>query len=137
MRTPPRRSRRRWRRATRSLCFGLSRGSGNGRDAGRGRQGSPEPGHDRRGREPGQAGDDQRGAAAEVEHAYEAEVTRGGRGLLLLPAAFARPRVWAMLDPPWQPAIVYPPRGLGTLWAPRCSTRAPTLLRAAGASTLA
>ena len=24
-----------------------------------------------------------------------------------------------MVDPPWQPAIVYPPRGLGTLWEPR------------------
>ena len=38
--------------------------------------------------------------------------------LLLVPTAFVWPEVWAMLDPPWQPAIVYPPRGLGALWEP-------------------
>jgi DNA-binding transcriptional ArsR family regulator len=36
----------------------------------------------------------------------------------LVPAAFAWPEVWPMVDPPWQPAIVYPPRGLADLWAP-------------------
>jgi Helix-turn-helix domain len=42
----------------------------------------------------------------------------GGRGLLLVPAAFAWPTVWPMSDPPWQPALVYPPPGAGELWAP-------------------
>jgi DNA-binding transcriptional ArsR family regulator len=59
-----------------------------------------------------------RAGAVEVEHAYDAEVALDGRGLLLVPAAFVWPGLWAMLDPPWQPAIVYAPRGLGTLWEP-------------------
>ena len=42
-----------------------------------------------------------------------------GRGLQLVPAAFGWPRVGAMFDPPWQPALIYPPRGVGELWAPR------------------
>jgi DNA-binding transcriptional ArsR family regulator len=52
----------------------------------------------------------------EVNRAYEASVELDGRGLLLLPAVFAWPRVWAMTDPPWQPTLVYAPRGVGLLW---------------------
>jgi hypothetical protein len=59
-----------------------------------------------------------REGAVEVEHVYDAEVRLDGRGLLLIPAAFVWPGLWAMIDPPWQPAIVYAPRGLGTLWDP-------------------
>ena len=59
-----------------------------------------------------------RAGAVEVDHVYDAEVELAGRGLLLVPAAFVWPELWAMLDPPWQPAIVYAPRGLGTLWEP-------------------
>lgn len=50
--------------------------------------------------------------------AWRKEVDLGGRGLLLVPAAFAWPDVWPMNDPPWQPAIVYAPRGVADLWAP-------------------
>jgi DNA-binding transcriptional ArsR family regulator len=35
--------------------------------------------------------------------------------------------LWAMLDPPWQPAIVYAPRGLGTLWEPGDGPRSTAL----------
>jgi DNA-binding transcriptional ArsR family regulator len=56
--------------------------------------------------------------AVEVEHHYDHEVELGGRGQLLVPTAFAWPEVWAMVDPPWQPSIIYPPRGLGALYAP-------------------
>ena len=53
-----------------------------------------------------------------VDRSYEAEVELAGRGLQLVPAAFGWPRVGAMFDPPWQPALIYPPRGVGELWAP-------------------
>jgi DNA-binding transcriptional ArsR family regulator len=46
------------------------------------------------------------------------EVELDGRGLLLVPAAFAGPTPWPMNDKPWQPSIVYTPRGAGDLWAP-------------------
>ncbi len=59
-----------------------------------------------------------RDGALEVRRPYEETVELGGRGLLLIPSAFAWPRVWALFDPPWQPAIVYPARGVGSLWAP-------------------
>ena len=59
-----------------------------------------------------------RDGVLEVDRPYEQEVELGGRGLLLVPAAFAWPRVFAMVDEPWQPALIYTPRGLGSLWAP-------------------
>jgi hypothetical protein len=59
-----------------------------------------------------------RDGTLEVDRRYDRDVDLGGRGLLLVPAAFAWPHVFAMTDEPWQPALVYTPRGLGTLWAP-------------------
>jgi DNA-binding transcriptional ArsR family regulator len=59
-----------------------------------------------------------RDGALEVRRPYEETVELAGRGLLLIPSAFAWPRVWAMFDAPWQPAVVYPARGVGSLWAP-------------------
>ena len=47
-----------------------------------------------------------------------AEVDLAGRGLLLVPAAFTWPSVWPRTDPPWDPALVYPPSGTAELWAP-------------------
>lgn len=41
-----------------------------------------------------------------------------GRGLVLMPSVFGWPGVVAMTDPPWQPTIIYPARGVGTLWPP-------------------
>jgi DNA-binding transcriptional ArsR family regulator len=40
-------------------------------------------------------------------------------GLLFVPSAFAWPRPRVMLDPPWQPALLYPARGVSRLWEPR------------------
>ena len=57
---------------------------------------------------------------------YESTVELAGRGLLLVPVAFAWPELWAMIDPPWQPAVVYAPRGVATLWEP--AERAPDAL---------
>jgi DNA-binding transcriptional ArsR family regulator len=59
-----------------------------------------------------------RDGALEVDRPYDQEVDLRGRGLLLVPAAFAWPRVFAMTDEPWQPGLIYTPRGIGTLWAP-------------------
>ena len=47
-----------------------------------------------------------------------ADVDLAGRGLLLVPAAFTWPSVWPRTDPPWDPALVYPPSGIAELWAP-------------------
>ena len=47
-----------------------------------------------------------------------ADVDLAGRGLLLVPAAFTWPLVWPRTDPPWDPALVYTPPGIGELWAP-------------------
>jgi DNA-binding transcriptional ArsR family regulator len=57
--------------------------------------------------------------ALRVGHgSYAAVVDLGGRGLLLIPSAFSWPGVRCMLDPPWQPALIYPPTGVAALWAP-------------------
>jgi DNA-binding transcriptional ArsR family regulator len=58
------------------------------------------------------------GDALIIDRPYEAEVQLGGQGLQLVPSVFTWPRVGAMLDPPWQPAVIYPPRGAGALWEP-------------------
>ncbi|MGO9760267.1 MAG: DUF5937 family protein [Solirubrobacteraceae bacterium] len=38
------------------------------------------------------------------------------RGLLLIPSVFAWPKVCVVTAPPWQPAVIYPARGVGMLW---------------------
>lgn len=45
-----------------------------------------------------------------------ADVRLAGRGLLLIPSAFTWPKVWSRIDPPWDPALVYPPSGIGDIW---------------------
>ena len=50
-----------------------------------------------------------------------ADVQLAGRGLLLVPAVFTWPSVWPRTDPPWDPALVYPPAGIAELWAPERS----------------
>lgn len=39
-----------------------------------------------------------------------------GRGLVLVPSAFAWPRLYVKTIEPWTPVIRYPVRGIGTLW---------------------
>nr|CEL13339.1 putative transcriptional regulator [Kibdelosporangium sp. MJ126-NF4] len=38
------------------------------------------------------------------------------RGLLLVPSVFAWPAVFTQTEMPWQPTLIYPVRGVGTLW---------------------
>ncbi|WP_030567323.1 ArsR/SmtB family transcription factor [Streptomyces aureocirculatus] len=40
-----------------------------------------------------------------------------GRGLVLMPSVFSWPEVISGYDPPWQPTLVYPARGLAGLWS--------------------
>jgi DNA-binding transcriptional ArsR family regulator len=47
---------------------------------------------------------------------HEATIELGGRGLLLMPSAFAATRPAVIDRPPWQPTLVYPARGIATLW---------------------
>lgn len=51
----------------------------------------------------------------------------GGQGLVLVPSVFAWPDVVSGYEPPWQPAVVYPARGIGGLWT-RPSATAPEAL---------
>jgi DNA-binding transcriptional ArsR family regulator len=59
-----------------------------------------------------------RDGTLEVGRSHDQDVDLRGRGLLLVPAAFAWPEVFAMIDDPWQPGVIYTPRGIGMLWAP-------------------
>ncbi|MFL5863112.1 MAG: DUF5937 family protein [Solirubrobacteraceae bacterium] len=47
---------------------------------------------------------------------HDATIELDGRGLLLVPSAFAATRPFVSDRPPWLPALIYPARGLATLW---------------------
>ncbi len=67
-----------------------------------------------------------------VAQAADADVALTGRGLLLVPSAFVWPKVVAVHDAPWPPALFYPPRGIGGLWAPRTGEGRHALARLLG-----
>jgi DNA-binding transcriptional ArsR family regulator len=47
---------------------------------------------------------------------HDATVELGGRGLLLVPSAYSATRPFVVDRPPWLPALIYPARGIATLW---------------------
>ncbi|MCW2990787.1 MAG: winged helix-turn-helix transcriptional regulator [Solirubrobacterales bacterium] len=51
-----------------------------------------------------------------IDMIFEGDVELAGRGLLLVPSAFLWTRPFVILNEPWQPTILYPARGIGTLW---------------------
>jgi DNA-binding transcriptional ArsR family regulator len=59
-----------------------------------------------------------RAGTLEVQVQTDAVVELAGRGLQLVPSVFVWPHIGAMFDPPWQPTVIYPPRGVGDLWTP-------------------
>lgn len=53
-----------------------------------------------------------------IERPSHHERVLGGQGLVLMPSAFVWPQIAGGFDPPWQPTVVYPARGIGALWTP-------------------
>ena len=60
-----------------------------------------------------------------------------GRGVLLLPSVFVWPDVVSGFAPPWQPAVIYPARGVGNLWQRPTPDSAQALARLLGANRAA
>jgi DNA-binding transcriptional ArsR family regulator len=54
----------------------------------------------------------------EIEQQYTATVPLAGRGLLLVPSAFQWQAPASISNPPWQPTLLYPARGVELLWEP-------------------
>ena len=54
----------------------------------------------------------------ELELRSQDDVELGGRGVVLVPSIFFWQRPMAVIEPPWQPTVAYPARGLGLLWEP-------------------
>lgn len=55
-----------------------------------------------------------------------------GRGLVLMPSVFSWPDVISGYDPPWQPTLVYPVRGLAGLWSAPADRAPDALARLVG-----
>jgi DNA-binding transcriptional ArsR family regulator len=47
---------------------------------------------------------------------HDATVDLDGRGLLLVPSAFSASRPFVSDRAPWRPGVIYPARGIATLW---------------------
>ena len=67
------------------------------------------------------------GGELRIRKRAEASLDLGDRGLLFVPSAFVWPRVVAVVDPAWQPTVVYPARGIATLWDPGRRSGPPAL----------
>jgi DNA-binding transcriptional ArsR family regulator len=69
----------------------------------------------------------------EVKKPFQIEgVTPGGRGILLVPCAFAWPKLYAIIEAPWQPSLVYAPKGAAKLWVSSPSQVEDALVAALG-----
>lgn len=67
-----------------------------------------------------------------VDSKGEHERHLGGQGLVLMPSAFAWPDVVSGFEPPWQPTLVYPARGIATLWSEPAADVSDALVRLLG-----
>jgi DNA-binding transcriptional ArsR family regulator len=55
-------------------------------------------------------------AILDAELPYRGHVILGGKGLLLVPSAFSWLGPATLTEKPWQPTLLYPARGIATLW---------------------
>jgi hypothetical protein len=60
-----------------------------------------------------------------------------GQGIVLVPSVFFWPEAGTAFDPPWQPTVVYPARGIGGLWAESGPAASTALIRLLGANRAA
>ena len=74
---------------------------------------------------------------AACEDSEDLELNLDERGLLLVPSAFAWPKVMVVTAAPWQPTLIYPARGVGMLWSPEHTTPPEALARLLGRSRAA
>lgn len=70
---------------------------------------------------------DDREGTLSIGKRFDCVVEPDGRGLVLIPLAMAHPKLLVVTDPPWQPTIAYPPRGVATLWEADGATDAEAL----------
>ncbi|WP_261719475.1 winged helix-turn-helix domain-containing protein [Streptomyces sp. FZ201] len=73
-----------------------------------------------------------RGRTLTMEVAAEHVRDLGGQGLVLMPSVFCWPDVVSGFEPPWQPTVVYPVRGLAGLWAEPAAGTSEALVRLLG-----
>ncbi|OIJ67702.1 ArsR/SmtB family transcription factor [Streptomyces mangrovisoli] len=67
-----------------------------------------------------------------VQCRSEHERHLGGRGLVLMPSVFVWPDVVSTFEPPWQPTLAYPARGIGGLWSTPADHAPDALVRLLG-----
>jgi hypothetical protein len=50
------------------------------------------------------------------------DIKPNGRGLLLVPSIFVWPKVVTIMVPPWQPTVIYSPKGAANAWLTQAAT---------------
>jgi DNA-binding transcriptional ArsR family regulator len=72
------------------------------------------------------------GSTLRIVKYYDGDADLSGRGLLLVPCAFAWPDVIVLTAEPNVPTVSYSPRGIGTLWERHASTDGSALAEVLG-----
>jgi DNA-binding transcriptional ArsR family regulator len=73
-----------------------------------------------------------RDGSLRIDQCCDATLELDERGLLLLPSVFVWPKVMIVTEPPWQPTLIYPARGVGMLWEPPQGPPADALVKLIG-----
>jgi DNA-binding transcriptional ArsR family regulator len=58
-----------------------------------------------------------------VEAPIDRRLVLDGRGLMVVPSAFAWERPFSVINAPWQPTLIHPARGVGLLWEEHAPAR--------------